>query len=1377
MQKLPLNNQVRELLELNLLPEQQRLAQKGIDELANNFFASPYCKEHFYRDDDAGQTSFALLGFIANHLQAVAEEMASLNREHQKFVEIYRQSPSTKDQQNNIITYLKTLGFSRRHLRGDRRAFKRNFDFDAAVERFQVIYNRRERFLVVALERLGAAAPHIFSQHTEGVERLKRWQQLQLPKIISAFILWRGDVRVRIAAMNSLRQIVQGIEFPRSFKPVSENIHLYLYRSAMNPAQNTWLQCEALALLSIMVPEKALGIAHRRLQKPIADREDLFPRQYIVRTLSANFSAQAAHPLMVLGVRDPSPYVRQGAALAMINRPLSEQMKLLIHLSNKDPEQSVRAAILSKLHALAAHEAHAKTATEILYLALKQEKNAFALRSAIEVIPKILTALISSGNLEASRTFGELVVAQLTILNVNCENLSLRRKAALAREEVSGQLNAKAQALYLELNDTVKTWPLFKPRNLPGGIEPELLGRTLARISENDFGFDIKTGSKPSAVRWQSFRARLWRIMYEYLSPAGDKRQAHRHTVGRIYHGDICAPSQRMAELSKTKVPGEPLFIPDDGDWRPFLPLLDQIISSTDHDWPTKPVTIYTSEGVTSITPPSSLRDRLKAKWHISRHFEEIANLRNWREGSAFDAKAYLESVTKLGFKVDFRTYNSPAGNPYPANPAVTRFFSFAVPIPLVLLGDSLYNYFISIHQNSLRDLVLFIIGISGIFIGRHLAMGLLMRNARNSIALVVGGWGTRGKSGTERIKAAVFSAKGYHVLSKTTGCEAMFVDGYNHSQQREMFLFRPYDKATIWEQVNVVRIASKLGAEVFLWECMGLTPGYVRILQRFWMRDDLSTITNTYPDHEDLQGPAGYDIPTVMVNFIPKKGYILTTEEEMLPILQEGGRRLGTPVEGVTWLDAGLLTPDVLERFPYEEHPNNIALVLEMSRRVGIEDSFALKAMADAVVADLGVLKIYPITEVRGRRFEFVNGMSANERMGCMGNWQRLGFDSHNPLETPGVWTSGVVNNRADRVPRSKVFSAIMVEDVSVDRHILIGTNLEGMRSYLEEDWQKNMAVQTFENATESFTQWCRRLRIPMSAAEVNQRLNAMLEGLGLESLKVSGNELLSADQLASKLADTELDTAIATDVVSFYQQYRDEYETCDTLAKKLAGGAGDSAIKEAKDQLWQWFDSHLIFIDGAQVSGEQILYHLISKTPPGYLNKCMGLQNIKGPGLDFIYRWQYWNEIYNAGQMLLSNDRGVVTDGLKQLAAINDFGQLSEEYLRAGFAELHARPIAQDEVIQNSLATLEEALNNQIKVIADSVSGTSGAEETNKLHAKLNTLIEKVIDASDAVKRRKQSDRIYKDLCDGRISRSLATQLLQKLVKRQKGGWYGNS
>jgi hypothetical protein len=54
-----------------------------------------------------------------------------------------------------------------------------------------------------------------------------------------------------------------------------------------------------------------------------------------------------------------------------------------------------------------------------------------------------------------------------------------------------------------------------------------------------------------------------------------------------------------------------------------------------------------------------------------------------------------------------------------------------------------------------------------------------------------------------------------------------------------------------------------------------------------------------------------------------------------------------------------------------------------------------------------------------------------------------------------------------------------------------------------------------------------------------------------------------------------------------------------------------------------------------------------------------------------------------------------------------------------------------------------------------------------------KLIELIEAFRDAGDAIKRRKQANRIYKDLVDGRISHERAAMELQALNKRQKGGW----
>lgn len=228
-----------------------------------------------------------------------------------------------------------------------------------------------------------------------------------------------------------------------------------------------------------------------------------------------------------------------------------------------------------------------------------------------------------------------------------------------------------------------------------------------------------------------------------------------------------------------------------------------------------------------------------------------------------------------------------------------------------------------------------------------------------------------------------------------------MFIFSRPFGKSREMFFFRPYDKATIWEQANLLGIARGLTTEVFLWECMALTPAFVEILQRQWMRDDYATITNAYPDHEDIQGPAGVNIPEVIANFIPRQSKVVTTEEFMLPILRSEAVSVGTELSEVGWREAMQLTPDVLDRFPYEEHPYNIALVLELAEMMGIERDFALKEMADRVIADLGVLKTFPVADIDHRRIEFVNGMSANERVGSLGNWQRMGFSEQDLCAT----------------------------------------------------------------------------------------------------------------------------------------------------------------------------------------------------------------------------------------------------------------------------------------------------------------------------------------------------------------------------------------
>lgn len=655
-------------------------------------------------------------------------------------------------------------------------------------------------------------------------------------------------------------------------------------------------------------------------------------------------------------------------------------------------------------------------------------------------------------------------------------------------------------------------------------------------------------------------------------------------------------------------------------------------------------------------------------------------------------------------------------------------------------------SYINSVYQNSLADLAVFIVLGSGWFLGRHIWSSLRMRHARNRISMVLGGWGTRGKSGTERLKAGLINALGHPLVSKTTGCEAMFLNGTAFGELREMFLFRPYDKATIWEQQNLVCISASLKARVFLWECMGLTPSYVRVLQQDWMRDDISTITNTYPDHEDVQGPAGRNIPEVMTEFIPTASILLTTEEEMLPILSDGASLKTTRMRPVGWKEAGLIHQQLLDRFPYAEHPSNIALVTAMADELAIAPDYAVKEMADRVVADLGVLKIYPRANVYGRTLEFVMGMSANERFGAMGNWDRMGFAKHGLSVDPDIYVTTVVNNRADRVPRSRVFARMLVEDISADRHFLIGSNIDGLIGFIDEAWAEHAAtISLFDPESTPLAvleAHALRHRIPISADQVVGRMT-VLEG----AEKDHGEAITShRDELSAQLADYEaLKQAIAT--------------------------GGDSAALDSrfKNFLRTGFMSKLVPVHDYYTSGEDIIRLIAKTTPPGLTNRILGMQNIKGTGLDFVYRWQAWEACHRACQQALGSDPGTAATGIDMLAGFEEHGVLTEKHVRAAIISFRDDPTPRSAMTTSQLDAVIQRLDAQMAALDKSTDGAAAKGGDSKMM----TFLEAVLDSHDAISRRRKSERIYKAMIDEQISSQRAALELKKLTARQKGGW----
>ena len=951
-------------------------------------------------------------------------------------------------------------------------------------------------------------------------------------------------------------------------------------------------------------------------------------------------------------------------------------------------------------------------------------------------------------------------------------DLKVRRWAARARERVRLGTNPDLQALVNRLDFALRTLEpgkslFFRDKTL-GSPRSGDLGRALSILAQEGLSLAArKTWTGWKIYKGDRFGFRFWRLFHELATPSPDKRQAHGHTVGRINTAHVLAPSSVMAELTRTKVPGEPLYVAEEDGWRPYLPLPDEVLSILKDKPGRRPTMIFTPQGVTTLTPPFWIPGRVGGALRATFSFTRLASLRNWSSSSGRDSREYARAVKKAGVDIRFSAYGG-------EDQSISRFFAFSIPLANGW-WERFSEYFFSVYRNSLYELGLFAAGLAAVFATRIFVLSRRVIRARRKLALVVGGWGTRGKSGVERLKAALFESQGHALVSKTTGCEAMFLYAHDFGRTREMFLFRPYDKATIWEQTDLMCLAVRLKSRIFLWECMALTPSFVRILQRHWSRDSISTITNAYPDHEDIQGPAGYNIPLVMNEFIPDRSTLVTTEEQMLPLLEQGARERKTGFVTAGWLEAGLLPPEILARFSYEEHPYNIALVATMAGMLGLEQDMALKEMADRVIPDIGVLKAFPLATVRGRQLEFVNGMSANERFATLSNWERMGFGTQ---ETEGsTFVVALVNNRADRISRSRMFASILVEDVSTDAIVLIGSNLKGLQGYINESlepWLSGISLDPERNqgkpARTTLNDLARTLRAPRNDGQVRALFERMLGGLGLPDPRPVLDVWESPQEVAAMLDQHEgLDAQAVSVVVRLHGRYLRALQEFTLLEKGLEAAAPGSRDDGMRAWARNWFLAKMVVVPDVHADGEQIVATLVQHTPPGFLVRIMGMQNIKGPGLDFVYRWQAWERCAAALRDLEDEDVTVMERGLKTLMGFQEFGLLSYEKVVETVREVRGKPLAQNEVFQ---AGLTQVYTTQEQARANIAKRLTGRRRSGILE-NIFSAVESFLDAGDAVKRRKTAGRIYKDLVDQRISTERAALELKKLNKRQKGGW----
>ena len=1508
------------LLERALPPIQIRVRAARLPGLADRIARLADPRDFIPHTDPEAPLHFAILAaLLQRSVTQLQVELAELERRIAAHVDAHARARTPEARRERLELMIEETASSARAARADRRALDRHLDLDALRER----YDHRREQLVVLIElgiialgpAIGLAVDPSAAPCTEARSLIEQAEPVvflldQLP------LLRRWPTR--LACMESLEATLHAIGVPdprvggghRSESPHPNVTELREQLLAIGRDRNDheWVQARAIACLRIVDPDACRALMRERLGLTPREPSEWPTRDFLVRRLiigqlcdHLDDPVDALLLTQALERGDPSEFVRIAHAKALV--PLAharpESFAIWARHFTRSADDA-RASERPRVHATACMSLVAALAESLPKAPAQLEPLAWVVVESLrETIIHSRTPLVARIACEQAATLCELLGgATLTVGLVH--ELAARLVAALheclADDQRSAAIHDAAAAAIEAIDQSLRVerarWTAAL-RSAVDGIPPGGRGRVelprcgdarpdeaelvriLAAITRDDWGLDVdRRGDRLLVRRGDHRTTRVWRILHELRHPAGNKRQAFRHTTGRRYAGRLRAHPSRLDEVTATVVPGERLHIDAEGGWGRHLPLVDDVLGLP---WLrgtlNREVLVSSSHGVTRLRLRGDLGARLRARLRLNLDYAELSELRRraLMADEPSERRRYADELrTRYGVELSFEPHPSVLDDrPVPARlralfPAPTMrdakvvIASSSNPqpdaqqnaalIPLAVgapeWNDGLetwlrnnLHYFLTLEGNSQEALGLFALGLAGFFLGSGYLRRRKIANARAAIPLSIGGWGTRGKSGTERLKAGLFHGLGFRTFSKTTGCEAMFIHAAPLGPQVEIYTFRPYGKATIWEQRDLLQLAAGLESEVFLWECMALNPEYVDILQRGWMRDDFATITNTYPDHEDIQGPAGIDVATVIGRFIPDGKLVISSELAFNPVLRTIARQREAEMLEIGDHEGDLLADDLLALFPYSEHPRNIALVTELARQLGIDDELAIVTMADYVYPDLGVLKFYPEVCVRGRRLAFVNGCSANERAGFLNNWKRTGCVELAAAGDPERMVITVVNNRDDRVARSEVFSRILVNDVSVDAHVLIGTNLAGLSIFIDR------ALEVFANEQElvdaqalaaggsghalarsRLRALLARVRAPVDDwwEKLSSLMRLGLAALGRRFEPDASTSVAVREHIASLRArqdshdfdatlgqvagDRTLESALRAlhdhapedpslrhphevghqpDFDDFASHLRDRIARAIVAARLSAqlepvlearDAAALTSFTRTLTKAWiALFKAQLIIVWDSGATGDQIIDQCARAVPPGVHVTIMGTQNIKGTGLDFVYRWLALDAVCIGLRKLKSPDEHTRLEALRSLDAHSDFGLTDTGMLLARLPELSSRRTAAGGSEGSPQeASLRKALLEKITPIHQEklrkLESSSGAAAKG---GSFWRSIEGWIDFMDGAVRYRQSRQLVQDLIDFRVSHNKMAVEMREIYARAKGGW----
>jgi len=193
--------------------------------------------------------------------------------------------------------------------------------------------------------------------------------------------------------------------------------------------------------------------------------------------------------------------------------------------------------------------------------------------------------------------------------------------------------------------------------------------------------------------------------------------------------------------------------------------------------------------------------------------------------------------------------------------------------------------------------------------------------------------------------------------------------------------------------------------------------------------------------------------------------------------------------------------------------------------------------------------------------------------------------------------------------------------------------------------------------------------------------------------------------------------------------------------------------------------FLEQVVPLHDSSLTGDQVVDRVVKSCPPGSIVDIMGIQNIKGTGLDFVYRWVSLDTVERALHKVLSGGEERAT-GLRELLLHDDYGLIDAAHARDVTTTLSGTlPPAEQAAFRPVLQRLQGLVERKETALSAKAATSFGDG--------LRAVIGKTFDYLDSMRRQSRAKEVLEHLVAGRISHAAAAVEMRAVVARAKGGW----